>query len=359
MPHWNSSTKKRICSSIFVTQINSDPHFIEFGTHHVLGATPLLDVRSPIEFADGSAPGAVNLPLLSNDERHQVGLTYKTRGQEAAIELGHRLVSVDLRESRVQAWLDYLNAHPSAVIYCARGGLRSQTVQSWLADKNRQRPVIHGGYKSIRRFFIDTLERLPAALEFKVIAGPTGSGKTDYLGSSNEPSIDLEKLARHRGSAFGAMSSPQPCQANFENELATELIKKSRLGRPILIEDESQRIGHRLIPRNLFDKMLASERIMLDIPIETRIDKILREYVSESSLVNKGDLSRFAELRQAVQAIARKLGTLRAEEILNDLRYAEHEFVSGRGLDSNRVWIRKLLEWYYDPFYEFAKARTK
>ncbi len=332
---------------------------IQFGIRDVLAETPLLDVRSPIEFADGSAPGAVNLPLLDNDERHQVGLIYKTRGQEAAIDLGHRLVNGAIRESRLQEWLDYVIAHPTAVICCARGGLRSQTVQAWLGAKSCHRPLVQGGYKSIRRFFIETLDELPAALKFKVIAGPTGSGKTNYLHSSNEPSIDLEKLAKHRGSAFGAISVPQPCQANFENLLATEMIKQSQLGRPILIEDESQRIGNRLIPKKLFDKMLASERVLLEIPIETRIDTILREYVIESSLAIDGDLSRFAELRQAVQAISRKLGHLRAQEILDDILCSEAEFISGHGLDSNRVWIRKLLEWYYDPFYKFAKTLTK
>lgn len=100
-------------------------------------STPLIDVRAPIEFNAGSIPGAVNLPLLTNEERHKVGLTYKQNGQEAAIELGHQLVNGSVKESRVRAWCEELEKHPQAIIYCFRGGLRSQLVQSWLREQGR------------------------------------------------------------------------------------------------------------------------------------------------------------------------------------------------------------------------------
>lgn len=111
---------------------------------------PLIDVRAPVEFAQGALPGAVNLPLMIDDERHQVGIAYKKHGQAAAIELGERLVSGAVKQARIAAWQAYLAEYPNALIYCFRGGLRSQITQQWLEEAGISRPRLEGGWKAMR-----------------------------------------------------------------------------------------------------------------------------------------------------------------------------------------------------------------
>ena len=316
-----------------------------------------IDVRSPCEFALGSIPGATNLPLLTDDERHQVGLAYKQQGQEAAIQLGHRLVCGGVKQARVDAWLSHLELDPTAFIYCFRGGLRSQITQAWLKERDRESVIVEGGYKALRNSLLRTIETLSPKLNFEVVSGLTGSGKTEYLKTCGRPYIDLEALAVHRGSAFGAMSERQPTQIDFENRLAIELLKCSREPGPILIEDESQRLGDRLVPAVLFAQMTASPRLTLEVPIETRVETILRDYVFDSKLSRAGDVSRFDDFRRSVRAISRKLGGLRATEILSDIDASEAEFKTSQTFESNRIWIRKLLDWYYDPLYNSSAPR--
>lgn len=303
-----------------------------------------IDVRAPVEFADGTVPGAVNLPLLTDDERKQVGTTYRHEGQDAAIALGHRLVGGSVKEARVQRWIDEIQAHPDSILYCFRGGLRSQITQAWLAERGVDRPIVHGGYKALRRFFLKILELQTQNLRFEVVSGPTGSGKTHFLRQSGRPFVDLEGLARHRGSAFGAMESPQPGQVDFENGLALALFRAQQTGESILIEDESRMIGRRILPEALFHRMQESPRKVLDVSFEQRVENIFRDYVG-------ADPAQFERFKNSVQAISRKLGDLRSREILNDLIFSQSEFLAGRGLESNRVWISKLLKWYYDPMY--------
>ena len=117
-----------------------------------LGDAPMMDMRAPKEFTQGSFPCASSLPLMSDDERAQVGSCYKQRGQQAAIELGHQLVSGGLKAQRLAGWVDFARNHPDGYVYCFRGGLRSQTVQQWLREAGVDYPLIKGGYKAMRRF---------------------------------------------------------------------------------------------------------------------------------------------------------------------------------------------------------------
>jgi tRNA 2-selenouridine synthase len=325
----------------------------------LLRRTCFIDVRSPIEFDLGSIPGAVNLPLLTNDERHQIGVVYKTEGQAAAIALGHHLVSGLVKAERLEAWCEQIQTNPDSVVYCFRGGLRSQIVQSWLREAGYHVPIVEGGYKALRQFCLQTIDSLPGQLDFQVVSGPTGSGKTNYLNKASGASIDLEALAHHRGSAFGAMTTKQPTQIDFENQLAVELLKAAKQSAPVFIEDESQQIGHRLIPAALYRKMQASPKLILNVPIEVRVEAILNDYVVNSTLGTAGDIARFSSFKQSVRAISRKLGGSRTQEILIDLENSQKEFESTQTFETNRIWIRKLLEWYYDPFYNFASERNK
>lgn len=311
--------------------------------------TPLLDVRAPAEYQAGSFDQAVNLPLLDDGERHTIGLTYKEQGSAAAIELGHRLVSGELREARMRSWLEHAR-DPHAVIFCFRGGLRSQTVQGWLAERGVSRPLVEGGYKSMRGFLLRALDKLPREIRFEVVSGPTGSGKTEHLRASGRPHLNLEELANHRGSAFGANATAQPSQATFENRVACALLRLAKCGEPVLIEDESRLIGHRAIPPVLFQRLRESPRTVLALPIDLRVENVFQAYVA-----NADHDCMFDRFQSSVRAISRRLGGLRTQEILRDLADCRAQFEESGTLDGNRIWIRKLLEWYYDPTYTASK----
>ena len=208
----------------------------------LLQGAPLLDVRAPVEFAGGSLPSATNRPLLTDAERHLVGKRYKERGEGAAIELGNELVRDRVREERVGGWAGFCRDHPTGgYLCCHRGGLRSRTAQDWIEGEIGVRyPLVEGGYKALRRFLIDELTRAldPAAADLVVVGGRTGSGKTraiEALGGESEwegkggvgCSVDLEGLARHRGSAFGRIPEDpdQPSQVAFENGVAIAFLR--------------------------------------------------------------------------------------------------------------------------------------
>ena len=183
----------------------------------------LIDVRAPVEFARGALPGAVNLPLMDDEERRRVGIRYKQAGQGAAIELGERLVGGALKRRRVEAWRGCLAAHPDALVYCFRGGLRSQIAQQWLAEAGIERPRIQGGWKAMRQALC---RHTDAAAErpMLVVGGLTGCAKTALVQCAGGP--DLEACARHKGSAFGRHPLPAPAQIDFEHALGRELLSR-------------------------------------------------------------------------------------------------------------------------------------
>jgi tRNA 2-selenouridine synthase len=288
---------------------------------------------------------------LNDEERQVIGTTYKREGSKAAVELGHRLVSGSVKSERVRAWRDLLERE-RAVIYCFRGGLRSQISQTWLRDEGVEIRRLEGGYKSARRFFMREIESIGRKLPLAVIAGSTGSGKTRLLRALEErqPILDLEKLAQHRGSAFGSFGGGQPSQPDFENLLAIELMRHEREGKTVAIEDEGWTIGRLLIPSALFQNLSGSPLICIEEPLEARAENIWQEYVRDA-VAERGQAV-FVSLTRAVGRISKKLGGVRTQEILADLRASEQEFQLHGTLNRNRDWIHKLLIWYYDPFYE-------
>jgi tRNA 2-selenouridine synthase len=325
----------------------------------LLGPTTWIDVRAPIEFKAGSIPGAISLPLLTNEERHEIGIAYKNQGSEAALQLGHQLVSGQVRQKRVKAWSRLARANQNPIVFCFRGGLRSQIVQKWLAEENLDVPIIEGGYKALRSFLMQSLEDLPSQFQFTVVSGLTGTGKTKYLYESGENFIDLERIAKHRGSAFGAFEEPQPTQIDFENALALQLLelsKKTACER-ILIEDESHTIGSLRVPLTLMSKIQSAPRIDIVASLEDRVENIFKEYIENSKLAKRGDPSLFDDFERAVKLISRKLGGLRTQEVLNDLQLCRQDYLECQSLEMNRSWIRKLLLWYYDPAYNRSAER--
>ena len=307
-------------------------------------ALPLIDVRAPSEYARGALPGAVNLPLLNGEERVAVGTTYKRRGRAAAIELGHRLVCGDTKRARVEAWRAFVEAHPNAAIYCARGGLRSEIAQTWLAEAGVRQARVAGGFKALRRHCLDVLERM-GDRRFVLVGGRTGSGKTSVVRGA-AVHIDLEGLANHRGSAFGALPTPQPPPVAFENALAVEFMRLS-LDETIVLEDESRTIGRLAIPERLYQAMQRAPIALIEADDDTRAENIYREYVQEAEQPR-------SHLAASLARIQRRLGGVRYTEIK---ALMDQAFDSGAAAwPLHRRWIVRLLNDYYDPMYDYQLA---
>lgn len=321
---------------------------------------PLLDVRSPVECDDSTLPSAHNLPLMNDSEREQVGIRYKEAGQAAAIALGHDLVGGDVREQRVASWMDFVNHHPDARLYCSRGGLRSEIAQQWLHEAGITIPRVAGGYKALRRFVLDELfERVIPSLSLIVVAGRTGTGKTRLLHQLPNP-VDLEGIAAHRGSSFGRTLVPQPTQASFENAVATALYQAGAKGDAIHVEDEGRLIGRRVLPLCLQRRLAESPRIILEQPFQTRVENILEDYVIEMSLAfqqRDGPEAGFTAFRsfllEALGRIRKRLGGLRHQQLEAVMTDALTRQWQHGELERHRDWIRALLTEYYDPMYDY------
>lgn len=292
-----------------------------------LNKTPLIDVRSPGEFRDGSLPASVNLPIMNDEERAAVGTCYKLHGQESAIKLGHELVSGKIKEERIEKWRDYIRQHPAAEVFCFRGGLRSQITCQWI-DLGKK--PIPGGYKRMRRFFLSWIDEAPLPDLIRV-GGPTGSLKTTFIQEFIH--IDLEELANHRGSAFGNRG-PQPSQITFENNLALEIMKLR--GKKIVVEDESAMMGKIAIPKRLFQHQRLSHMVVLETPFEERVKNIFETYV-------RGNTEEF--FLQSLDRIKKSLGGVNYAKIQNEMKAA---FAAASG---HETWISSLLRDYYDPIY--------
>jgi tRNA 2-selenouridine synthase len=328
--------------------------------------TPMIDTRAPVEFARGSFPTAVNLPLMTDEERAKVGTCYKQQGQDAAIALGHKLVQGEVKESRVQAWLDFASTNPGGYLYCFRGGLRSRICQQWLADAGCNYPRIAGGYKAMRRFLIDNLERNSREVNFVILAGRTGAAKTELLRQIPN-SVDLEELARHRGSAFGRRVGGQPSQINFENALAIALLRREQAhpDQPILLEDEGAYIGSNTIPEALRETMAKAPLILLEADLESRVEHSFANYILHNlgdwrkTLDQETSFQRFAtELRESLKRLQRRLGGQRYREVSEILESAIDAHARGDS-SLHRDWIRILLRDYYDPMYDYQLSRKK
>lgn len=326
---------------------------------------PLLDVRAPVEFRHGALPCATNLPLLDDAQRQQVGLRYREAGQAAAIELGHELVKGSLKEQKLLAWTDFVQRNPDAVLYCYRGGLRSQLVQQWLIDRGVRLPRVEGGYKALRRSLIETLERVAREQSFILIAGQTGSAKT-HLVRALDASVDLEGWARHRGSAFGPRVQPQPSQSDFENGLAIAFLKVLA-GRPdcIFLEDESRAIGSMSLPETLFRRMRSSPLALIEVSLESRIDTILDDYIrsNHAEFLQSDPVDgerRFRDyLTGSLGKIQRRLGAAHYAEIAALMQEALDEQDRSGELSAHREWIARLLQDYYDPMYAFQLSKKQ
>ena len=329
---------------------------------------PLIDLRAPAEFAKGAFPCAVNRPLLTDDERAEIGTLHKRRGRDAAIHRGHELVAGEVREARIQSWTDVLAAQPDAWLYCWRGGLRSVTAQSWLREFGWDVPRVEGGYKRLRQACLDVFEALPPsdtsastdaaasgaepvrAKRWLVLAGRTGVGKTAVIETLPE-AIDLEALAHHRGSAFGGHGGGQPTPIAFENALAIAALKHR--GPRLVVEDESRTIGRLALPQLWHARMQQAPIVLLEASMAERVAHIRAEYVDEPLAQGISEAALLNRHQAALDRIEKRLGRQQHVEVGAALK-------AGFSNGHHEGWIERLLTWYYDPMYDYQlKAKQR
>ncbi len=301
----------------------------------------LVDVRSEGEFADGTIPGAVNICLLNNEERSRVGIHYKQIGPDQAKRLGLELVSPRLA-GMVQAY-DHLvgpeKQDKKVVLFCWRGGMRSQYVAQVLDMMGFDVYRIEGGYKAYRRNVNSYLEG-DLSHRAVVIHGLTGVGKTIILKKLAEkgfPVLDLEGLAVHRGSVYGKVGlPPSPSQKDFEALIFRDL-KKAEAKGVFLVECESRRLGRLLVPTSVIRSMKRGYKILIYAPLEVRVRRSLDEYTS--GFEHKENIN---QLLKATGSLVRYLGHKKVDEL--------SRLIAGGEMDRA---VEFLLVEYYDPLYRY------
>jgi tRNA 2-selenouridine synthase len=328
-----------------------------------LNDVPMMDARAPIEFCKGAFPGVINLPLMNDSERQRVGTCYKQQGQQAAIELGHQLVSGPIKAERIEAWAAFAKANPDGYLYCFRGGLRSQIVQQWLkSEAGIDYPRVVGGYKAMRTFLLETIEQTVNECDLVLIGGMTGTGKTEVIAQLDN-SLDLEGHANHRGSSFGKRATVQPPQIGFENALAVDMLKKRSAGiNQFALEDEGRIVGSCSLPLPLYQRMQELPVVWLEDSLDGRIERIFKDYVVDLSAefielhgADEGFRAFAERLQQSLTNILKRLGGERYKRLASIMQQALGEQGQGLGVDTHRGWIEALLTEYYDPMYAFQR----
>jgi tRNA 2-selenouridine synthase len=294
----------------------------------------IIDARTPAEFALDHIPGAINCPVLTDEERVVVGTLYKQRGAFEARRVGGAMVAANLALHLKTVFADK-PADWKPVVYCWRGGLRSGSMVQWLRLVGWDARQLAGGYKSFRRHVIELIDTMSPRLDLRILCGPTGSAKTrvlQALATIGQQTIDLEAFAAHKGSVLGHVPGiEQPTQKQFETRLATAL-EALDPSRPVYVEAESRKIGRIALPTPFLERMRASPCIEIVASHRTRLDYLLRDY---------------AYLGDEPEGLAAKIAQL-------------HGLQSNETLTRWREWARsralaplfeELMRDHYDPLY--------
>ncbi len=298
------------------------------------GFDEIIDARTPAEFAEDHIPGAVNLPVLDNEQRIVVGTMYKQQSAFEARRLGGALVAENIAH-HLQTYLKDKPKSWRPLIYCWRGGQRSGSFATWLRMVGWDAHQLQGGYKSFRHQVIDDIARIAPALQWQVVCGPTGSAKTrvlEALAQAGAQTLDLEDLAAHKGSVFGALPDrPQPTQKGFETMLCARL-QVFDPARPVYVEAESRKIGLVFVPEPLILSMRRSPCIAIDATRDARLDFLVRDYgyLGDDVTLLQANIARLADL-QSRETIARW-----------------HELAAQREL---ATLFGELIDLHYDPLY--------
>ena len=294
---------------------------------------PCFDVRSPLEFADSAIPESHSLPLLSNEHRKAIGICYKQKGKEAAITLGYQLI-YPISATFIEG-VEKITDTKTIKLYCARGGLRSNKMAEFLSAQGYQVALLKGGYKAYRNY---VLQHISCFKNIMILAGNTGCNKTgvlEALKQNGEQVLNLEDLANHKGSAFGAIGeAPQPSNTQFSN-LIFDALQAYNPELRLWVESESITIGRIAIPIELWTNMQKANGIEIVLPLEERINFIVNTY-------GKHDLNTLAS---AIEKLSKRLGgqttTALCELTLNNQLYPV---------------VERLLQ-YYDSRYQNSKHK--
>ncbi len=305
------------------------------------GFDTVIDVRSPSEHAEDHIPGAVNLPVLDDEERARVGTIYTRISPFTARKVGAALVARNAARHLEGPLADKPGGW-RPLVYCWRGGQRSNSFATILAQVGWRVEVIEGGYRSYRRLVAEAMHERPLPHRLILLDGNTGTAKTELLALAARRGVqvvDLEGLARHRGSLFGAVSAPQPSQKAFEGALA-HAFEALDPARPVLAEAESSKIGNLLVPPSLWEAMKRAPRIRIDAPLAERAAYLTRAY---SDIVADGE-----RLHRVIVALTPFHGR---EQVAQWLKMAE------RG--EMRALAADLMARHYDPRYAKWRGRAK
>lgn len=292
----------------------------------------IIDARTPLEFAEDHLPGAYNVPILTNEERVEIGTIHKHQGPQAARMRGLELTCGRFAALAREA-IDVAAGRP-LLVYCWRGGLRSLSLAILIESCGYPVLRLQGGYKAFRNQVVDYFEDFTPPAPLIVIHGMTGSGKTTFINGLDRMRwtvIDLEGLARHRGSAFGAMGlGEQPTQKRFDT-LLWDALRQAPPGKPIVLEGESQRIGRITLPGNVYDIMAASCKVWCSVSVDTRVRRLTEEYAHPEYR---------QPMAEALERIKKKLG--------GSGYAALQELLEGWDIPG---LARGLVERYYDKLY--------
>lgn len=301
------------------------------------GFDDIVDVRSPAEFAEDHVPGALNCPVLNDEERARVGTIYKQVSPFEAKRAGAALIA---RNVAFHIENEFKNKNKSwrPLIYCWRGGKRSDAMAHILRDIGWDARALEGGYKAYRRWVVEQLARVPYGLRFRVVCGPTGSGKSrllQLLARAGAQVLDLEDIAAHRGSVLGNLPDrPQPSQKMFESRLLKNLLSFES-AREVFVESESKKIGQLQVPDVLIHQMRGSSCLRLQATLQTRVQLLMQEY------------RHFLEDRASLDAQLDCLAGLHGRARI--LEWKSHQ---GKAL------VHRLLEEHYDPAYKRSIGRN-
>jgi len=316
---------------------------------------PVVDVRSPLEFQEGHIQGALNIPLLNNEERVAVGTDYKQKGQAEAIKTGFRLVGPRLVEIVNEA--TKISSGRELLVHCWRGGMRSNNFCQFVGMAGVKSNALTGGYKAYRQFGLEAFKK---PLHLILLTGCTGSGKSEVLRALKEKGaqiLDLEKLASHKGSAFGhLMMDSQPTTEQFQNDLFEEILKLD-LSKPIWVEDESIAIGKIFLPNDFWQTMMKSPMVKMEVDKKIRVERLTHEY---------GTADR-DEFLQIMGKVTKKLGgqhfNAAKEKLLQGdmastieilLTYYDKAYLDSIGKRKER--ILKAVEWNGKDMSQFAES---
>lgn len=303
----------------------------------------IIDVRSPSEFAEDHIPGAINLPVLDDAERAKVGTIYKQVNPFTARKIGAALVAKNISHHLTQHFAEKeKDYHP--LVYCWRGGQRSNSIASVLTQIGWRVTVLEGGYKTYRAYVRDKLEHLSEKFTLRILCGLTGTGKTLILHRMKQRRVqvlDLEALANHRGSLLGeeweSQFIPQPSQKYFESLLLQQM-QNLNPAETVWLESESNKIGQIYLPQSLWEKMKQARCVEIQLPIAARVQYLLQEYTHLSMYTNV--------LKAKLEKLKSRYGGKKLSEWY-------------QWIDSGNVelFVQDMLQFHYDPTYRKSMQR--